>query len=76
MKPARSREHGAYRLLKAPETLQIPATAQAILAARIDRLAPEAKRLLQTAALLNDLDAFYLDTKNSGGIGSGVTGSP
>ena len=32
-------ERGAYRLAKAPQTLQIPATAQAILAARIDRLA-------------------------------------
>jgi len=45
-------ERGAYRLLKHPDTLQIPATAQAILAARIDRLAPEDKRLLQTAAVI------------------------
>jgi hypothetical protein len=28
-------------MVKAPEAWQIPATAQAILAARIDRLAPE-----------------------------------
>jgi predicted ATPase len=33
-------ERGAYRLTKAPDAWQIPATAQAILAARIDRLAP------------------------------------
>src|SRR5262245_42629334 len=45
-------ERGAYHLLKPPDTLQIPATAQAILAARIDRLAPEDKRLLQTAAVI------------------------
>src|SRR5207244_13158876 len=40
-------ERGAYRLARAVQTLQIPATAQAILAARIDRLSPEHKRLLQ-----------------------------
>jgi tetratricopeptide (TPR) repeat protein len=34
------------------EQLTIPATVQAILAARIDRLAPEAKRLLQAAAVI------------------------
>ena len=32
--------------------LQLPPTVQAVLAARIDRLAPEAKRLLQTAAVV------------------------
>jgi tetratricopeptide (TPR) repeat protein len=45
-------ERGAYRLLKPAEALQIPATAQAVLAARIDRLAPEDKRLLQTASTI------------------------
>jgi class 3 adenylate cyclase/tetratricopeptide (TPR) repeat protein len=45
-------EPGAYRLMKSPETLNIPATVQAILAARIDRLAPEDKRLIQTASVL------------------------
>ncbi len=43
---------GSYRLARAPETIQVPATAQAILAARIDRLPPEHKRLLQTAAVI------------------------
>ena len=38
-------ERGAYRLTRPVENLKIPATIQAILAARIDRLAPEAKRL-------------------------------
>ena len=32
--------------------LQVPATVQAVLAARIDRLPPEEKRLLQTAAVI------------------------
>ena len=45
-------ERGAYRLTRPVENLRIPATVQAILAARIDRLAPEAKRLLQAAAVL------------------------
>ena len=43
---------GAYRLVQPVESLQVPATVQAILAARIDRLSPEEKRLLQTAAVL------------------------
>ena len=33
-------------------TMQVPATVQAVLAARIDRLPPEEKRLLQTAAVI------------------------
>ena len=45
-------EHGAYRLAKSLDTLQVPATVQALLAARIDRLPPEDKRLLQTAAVI------------------------
>src|SRR5262250_3541511 len=45
-------ERGAYRLAKAPQAWQIPATAQAILAARIDRLPAEDKRLLQAASVI------------------------
>jgi class 3 adenylate cyclase len=45
-------ERGAYRLVRAVDTLQVPATVQAILAARIDRLDPEDKRLLQAAAVI------------------------
>ena len=37
---------------KALPTVQVPATVQAVLAARIDRLPPEDKRLLQTAAVI------------------------
>ena len=45
-------EPGAYRLTRPVEHLTIPTTVQAILAARIDRLAPEAKRVLQAAAVI------------------------
>jgi class 3 adenylate cyclase len=45
-------ERGAYRLVRAADSLQVPATVQAILAARIDRLEPEDKRLLQAAAVV------------------------
>ena len=45
-------EPGAYRLAQALPTIQVPATVQAVLAARIDRLPPEEKRLLQTAAVI------------------------
>jgi class 3 adenylate cyclase/tetratricopeptide (TPR) repeat protein len=45
-------ESGAYRLAQALPTIQVPATVQAVLAARIDRLPPEEKRLLQTAAVI------------------------
>jgi class 3 adenylate cyclase len=45
-------ERGSYQLGSALETIQVPATVQAVLAARIDRLAPEDKRLLQTAAVI------------------------
>ena len=46
------RRAGAYRLAQALPTIQVPATVQAVLAARIDRLPPEEKRLLQTAAVI------------------------
>jgi len=45
-------ERGAYQLTRPIEQLKMPTTVQAILAARIDRLAPEAKRLLQAAAVV------------------------
>jgi hypothetical protein len=53
-------ERGAYRLVKAPEALQIPATVQTLLAARIDRLSPEDKRLLQTASVIGKDVPFVL----------------
>ena len=45
-------ERGAYRLAQTLPTIQVPATVQAVLAARIDRLPAEEKRLLQTAAVI------------------------
>jgi class 3 adenylate cyclase/tetratricopeptide (TPR) repeat protein len=45
-------ERGAYRLTTPLDRLQVPVTVQAVLAARIDRLPPEEKRLLQTAAVI------------------------
>jgi class 3 adenylate cyclase/tetratricopeptide (TPR) repeat protein len=43
---------GAYHLAQAVPSIQVPATVQAVLAARIDRLPPEEKLLLQTAAVI------------------------
>jgi class 3 adenylate cyclase/tetratricopeptide (TPR) repeat protein len=47
-------ERGAYRLTEAVHVVQIPATVQAILAARIDRLPPEDKSLLQSASVVGN----------------------
>jgi len=43
---------GAYRVARDLPTIQVPATVQAVLAARIDRLPLETKHLLQTAAVI------------------------
>jgi class 3 adenylate cyclase/tetratricopeptide (TPR) repeat protein len=53
-------ESGEYRLEKPVHSLQIPATVQAILAARIDRLALENKRLLQAASVIGKDVPFTL----------------
>jgi tetratricopeptide (TPR) repeat protein len=53
-------EHRAYRLAQALPTIQVPATVQAVLAARIDRLPPEDKRLLQTVAVIGTEVPFPL----------------
>jgi tetratricopeptide (TPR) repeat protein len=45
-------ERSAARLAQALPTIQVPATVQAVLAARMDRLPSEEKRLLQTAAVI------------------------
>jgi class 3 adenylate cyclase/tetratricopeptide (TPR) repeat protein len=45
-------ERGAHRLAGPIQSLQLPVTAQAILAARVDRLAAGDKRLLQAAAVV------------------------
>src|SRR5439155_1060535 len=43
---------GDYRLVRPVPAVEIPASVQAVLAARIDRLAPDDKRLLQCAAVI------------------------
>ena len=43
---------GAYRLAKPVAGIEVPATVQAVLAARIDRLPPDEKHLLQSAAVI------------------------
>ncbi len=45
-------EQGAYRLVRPVEEAGVPATVQAVLAARIDRLGPDAKQLLQVASVV------------------------
>jgi class 3 adenylate cyclase/tetratricopeptide (TPR) repeat protein len=45
---------GGYRLAQALPRIQVPSTVQAVLAARIDRLPPEEKQLLQTAAVIGN----------------------
>ncbi len=45
-------ELGAYRLTDKFDTVEMPATVHAIIASRIDRLGPEQKRLLQSAAVI------------------------
>jgi DNA-binding NtrC family response regulator/tetratricopeptide (TPR) repeat protein len=52
--------HGAYRLAQDLPSIQVPATVQAVLAARIDRLAAQEKRLLQTAAVIGTEVPFPL----------------
>jgi predicted ATPase/class 3 adenylate cyclase len=53
-------ERGAYRLARPLPTVQVPATVQAVLAARIDRLPPGDKALLQTAAVVGKDIPFIL----------------
>jgi class 3 adenylate cyclase/tetratricopeptide (TPR) repeat protein len=59
-------ERGAYRLAKDPVAVDVPPTVQAILAARVDRLPPDDKRLLQTASVIGkDLPwALLLETSD------------
>jgi class 3 adenylate cyclase/tetratricopeptide (TPR) repeat protein/ribosomal protein L40E len=45
-------ERGAYRLTRPIQAIEVPATVQVILAARIDRLSADDKQLLQTASVI------------------------
>ena len=53
-------ERGAYRLTQPIEAIQIPPTVQVMLAARIDRLPPDDKRLLQVASVIGKDVPFVL----------------
>ena len=53
-------QRGACRLGRALSTIQVPVTVQAILAARIDRLSPDDKRVLQCAAVIGRDMSFSL----------------
>jgi class 3 adenylate cyclase/tetratricopeptide (TPR) repeat protein len=53
-------ERGVYRLVQDLTALQMPPTVQSVLAARIDRLPPKEKRLLQTAAVIGKDVPFSL----------------
>ncbi|HXG75382.1 MAG TPA: adenylate/guanylate cyclase domain-containing protein [Gaiellaceae bacterium] len=46
------REDGSYRLAGEVETLEVPETLQALIAARLDGLAPEERRIAQQASVL------------------------
>jgi tetratricopeptide (TPR) repeat protein len=56
-------ERGAYRLMVDVPAIRVPATVQSLLAGRIDRLSPGAKRLLQAAAVVGkDVPVTLLQT--------------
>ena len=55
-----TREHGAFRLTRPIQSIEVPATVQVILAARIDRLPAEDKQLLQTASVIGKDVPFVL----------------
>src|SRR3989449_377170 len=53
-------ERGRYRLTQPVQAIQVPPTVQPVLAARIDRLSPEDKRLLQVASVVGKDVPFAL----------------
>ena len=53
-------ESGRYRLMQPVQAIQVPATVQAMLAARIDRLPLDDKRLLQVASVVGKDVPFAL----------------
>src|SRR6266478_1782845 len=53
-------DRGDYRLARPAGEIRVPATVQAVLAARIDRLPPEDRTLLQTAAVIGRAVPFAL----------------
>ena len=77
-------DRGAYRMAREIDELPVPPTVQAIIAARIDRLTPDAKVTLQTAAAIGsetsrellgvvvDLDEEALDASDPNADRDGV----
>src|SRR5262249_27820650 len=57
---ALSGQRGAYWLARPLPTIQVPATVQAVLAARMDRLQPGDKELLQTSSVVGKDVPFVL----------------
>jgi predicted ATPase/class 3 adenylate cyclase/ribosomal protein L40E len=53
-------ERGQYRLSKPVTGIEVPVTVQAVLTARIDRLGPDEKRLLQCASVIGEDVPFAL----------------
>ena len=53
-------ERGDYHVDKALDTVKVPSTVHAVLAARIDRLPPDEKRLLQCASVIGSEVPFSL----------------
>src|SRR5262249_15393978 len=53
-------DRGAYRAVRALEAVEVPATLEAILAGRIDRLRSEGRRPLQSAAVIGREVPFAL----------------
>jgi class 3 adenylate cyclase/tetratricopeptide (TPR) repeat protein len=53
-------DRGAYRLAQPVETIQVPPSVASLLAARIDRLAPTDKQLLQAAAVIGHVVPYTL----------------
>ena len=53
-------ERRAHQLARPIDTVEVPATVQAVLAARIDRLPPEARRLLEAASVIGKDAPFAL----------------
>jgi class 3 adenylate cyclase/tetratricopeptide (TPR) repeat protein len=57
---ALSGQPGTHRLTRPVQAIEVPASVQVILAARIDRLAPDDKHLLQTASVIGKDVPFVL----------------
>ena len=63
---------GRYRLARPLGSIQVPATVQAVLAARIDRLPPQAKSLLQSAAVVGKDVPFAQLSRDRGAARGGT----